>query len=108
MDVLEKAFEILSKYPLCDHCLGRQFALLGYSMENNVRGKALKVSLTMQASELNAEKKPEGIKRLKVLAGQWFFKGSSRNLKTPKETPSKRRTTVVKCSICDGKFEFVD
>ena len=44
MDVLEKAFELLSKYPLCDHCLGRQFALLGYSMENNVRGSALKIS----------------------------------------------------------------
>ena len=57
MDVLEKAFEMLSKYPLCDHCLGRQFALLGYSMENNVRGKALKVSLTMQANDLARRKK---------------------------------------------------
>ncbi len=62
MDVLEKAYEILSKYPLCDNCLGRQFALLGYSMENNVRGNALKVSLTMQANDLAQEKKVEGIK----------------------------------------------
>jgi tRNA pseudouridine synthase 10 len=52
MDVLEKALEMLSKYPLCDHCLGRQFALLGYSIENNARGKALKLSLTLQASAL--------------------------------------------------------
>ena len=50
MDVLEKSYELLSKYPLCDHCLGRQFALLGYAMENNVRGAALKVALTMQAN----------------------------------------------------------
>ena len=52
MDVLEKAYELLSKYPLCDHCLGRQFALLGYSMENNVRGQALKVSLTIASQRL--------------------------------------------------------
>jgi tRNA U54 and U55 pseudouridine synthase Pus10 len=37
MDVPQKAFELLSKYPLCDHCLGRQFAALGYSKENNIR-----------------------------------------------------------------------
>ena len=58
MDVLEKAYELLSKYPLCDHCLGRQFALLGYSMENNVRGQALKVSLTLQANDFVAREKP--------------------------------------------------
>ncbi len=73
MDVLERAFEILKKYPLCDHCLGRQFALLGYSMENNVRGQALKVSLTMQANNLSAEKNPEGTKRLKILATNGLF-----------------------------------
>jgi tRNA pseudouridine synthase 10 len=55
MDVLEKAYTLLSKYPLCDHCLGRQFALLGYAMENNVRGAALKTSLTMQANTLAIE-----------------------------------------------------
>ena len=56
MDVLKKAFELISKYPLCDHCLGRQFALLGYSMENNVRGSALKISLTLEANDLAKEK----------------------------------------------------
>ncbi len=107
MDVLEKAFELLSKYPLCDHCLGRQFALLGYSMENNLRGKALKVSLTMQANELNAEKKPEGIKRLKVLAGNGFSREAQETLKHLKKRLPKE-DTVVKCSLCDGKFELVD
>lgn len=52
MDLLEKAFELLTKYPLCDHCLGRQFAQLGYNLENNIRGSALKLSLTMQANEI--------------------------------------------------------
>ena len=107
MDVLEKAFEILSKYPLCDHCLGRQFALLGYSMENNVRGQALKVSLTMQANDLVTEKNVEGIKRLKVLATNGFSREAQETLKhLNKRLPKKE--TDDKCSLCEGKFELVD
>jgi tRNA pseudouridine synthase 10 len=106
MDVLEKAYEILSKYPLCDHCLGRQFALLGYSMENNVRGNALKVSLTLQANDLAQEKKVDGIKRLKVLASNGFSREAQETLKHLKKRLPK--DDVLKCSLCDGKFELVD
>ena len=105
MDVLEKAFEILSKYPLCDHCLGRQFALLGYSMENNVRGKALKVSLTMQANDLVTEKNAEGIKRLKVLATNGFSREAQETLKHLKKRLPKK-DAEDKCSLCEGKFEL--
>ena len=73
MDVLEKTLSMLSKHPLCDHCLGRQFALLGYNLENNQRGKALKLSLTLQASALYFSKDAEGVKRLKILATNGFF-----------------------------------
>jgi len=106
MDVLEKAYEILSKYPLCDHCLGRQFALLGYSMENNVRGNALKVSLTLQANDLAQEKKVDGIKRLKVLASNGFSREAQETLKHLKKRLPK--DDVLKCSLCEGKFELVD
>jgi tRNA pseudouridine synthase 10 len=106
MDVLEKAFEILSKFPLCDHCLGRQFALLGYSMENNVRGNALKVSLAMQANDLAQEKKVEGIKRLKVLATNGFSREAQETLKHLKKRLPKNE--AVKCSLCDGKFKLID
>lgn len=106
MDVLEKAFEIISKYPLCDHCLGRQFALLGYSMENNIRGQALKISLTMQANDLvAADKNAEGIKRLKVLATYGFSREAQETLRHLKKRFPK---APDKCSICDGKFELVD
>jgi tRNA pseudouridine synthase 10 len=107
MDVQEKAFEILSKYPLCDHCLGRQFALLGYSMENNVRGKALKVSLTMQANDLVTEKNVEGVKRLKVLATNGFSREAQETLKHLKKRLPKK-DIEDKCSLCEGKFELVD
>jgi len=106
MDVLEKAYEILSKYPLCDNCLGRQFALLGYSMENNVRGNALKVSLTMQANDLAQEKKVEGTKRLKILALKGFSREAQETLKHLKKT--LQRDDALRCSLCDGKFEIVD
>src|SRR5512138_3881337 len=68
MDILEKAFQLISKYTLCDHCLGRQFAQLGYSMENNVRGSALKISLILQANEFACREDERGIQWLEVLA----------------------------------------
>jgi len=106
MDVLEKAFELLSKYPLCDHCLGRQFALLGYSMENNIRGSALKVSLTLQANELTKEKNPEGVKQLKVLAANGFSREAQETLKhLKKRVPN---TSEAKCFLCENKFELVN
>jgi tRNA pseudouridine synthase 10 len=107
MDVLEKAFEILSKYPLCDHCLGRQFALLGYCMENNVRGQALKVSLTMQANDLAKEKNIDGIRRLKVLAANGFSMEAQETLKHLKKRLPKK-DAEDKCCLCEGKFDLVD
>jgi tRNA pseudouridine synthase 10 len=107
MDVLEKAYEIISKYPLCDHCLGRQFALLGYSMENNVRGQALKVSLTLQANDLVSDKKVEGLKRLKVLATKGFSREAKETLKHLKKRFPKK-DIEDKCGLCESKFELVE
>jgi tRNA pseudouridine synthase 10 len=107
MDVLEEAFEILSKYPLCDHCLGRQFALLGYCMENNIRGQALKISLIMQANDIATEKNLDGTKRLKVLATNGFSNEAKETLKHLKKRLPKNGLEE-KCSLCGGKFELVD
>ena len=106
MDVLEKAFEILSKYPLCDHCLGRQFALLGYNMENNIRGSAIKITLTLQANDLAKEKNVEGVNRLKVLATNGFSREAQETLKHLKKRVPK--SSDAKCYLCDGKFELVN
>jgi tRNA pseudouridine synthase 10 len=106
MDVLAKALELLSKHPLCDHCLGRQFALLGYSMENNVRGSALKVSLTLLANDLAKEGNPEGVKQLKLLATNGFSREARETLKHLKKRVPKASET--KCFLCEGKFELLD
>ncbi|MFN7105304.1 MAG: tRNA pseudouridine(54/55) synthase Pus10 [Pyrobaculum sp.] len=46
--MLDKALQILQVYPLCDSCLGRLFAQLGYGIENRERGAAIKTVLHMQ------------------------------------------------------------
>jgi tRNA pseudouridine synthase 10 len=107
MDILGKAMTMLRKHPLCDNCLGRQFALLGYNIENEERGKALKLSLTLQASGFHSAKKADGIKRLKVLAVNGFSREAQdtlRHLKkrVPKDDPSKT------CFLCEGKFQLLD
>ena len=106
MDVLEKALAMLEKYPLCDNCLGRQFALLGYGLENNRRGETLKLSLTMQASALASEKKVQGIKTLKDVAINGFFPVAQGTLKHLKKRLPKDEAKT--CFLCDGKLQNID
>jgi len=107
MDILEKTLTMLSKHPLCDNCLGRQFALLGYSIENKDRGKALKLSLTLQASALNLAKNAEGIKRLKVLAVNGFSREAQETLHNLRKRIAKR-AQLKTCFLCEGKFQLLD
>ena len=108
MNVLEKAFEILSKYAFCDNCLGRQFALLGYGMENDLRGQALKVSLTMQANDsIASSKNKEGLARLKVLATNGFSREAQKTLKHLKKRVLKN-SAPERCCLCDGTFELIN
>ncbi|MET1159378.1 MAG: tRNA pseudouridine(54/55) synthase Pus10 [Thermoprotei archaeon] len=44
---IERVKELIRKYPLCDHCLGRVFAKLGLDLGNDERGKAIKTILQM-------------------------------------------------------------
>jgi tRNA pseudouridine synthase 10 len=107
MDLLEKAFAMLSKHSLCDSCLGRQFALLGYNIENKDRGRALKLSLTLQASELTSAKSAEGLKRLKVLAVNGFSREAQDTLRHLKKRVPKQDASKT-CFLCEGKFQLLD
>lgn len=56
MDVVESARGMLEDLSLCDHCLGRQFALLLTGTTNDERGRALKLALGMQGhSEIEGD-----------------------------------------------------
>jgi len=48
VEALEKSLQILREYPLCDSCLGRLYAQMGYALENWERGAAIKTMLHMQ------------------------------------------------------------
>jgi tRNA pseudouridine synthase 10 len=107
MDILEKTLRMLEKYPLCDHCLGRQFALLGYNIENMARGRALKLSLTLQSNALSSSKNAEGIKRLKILATNGFSREAQETLQhLKKRTPKKDQSKT--CFLCEDKFQLLD
>ncbi len=106
MDVLEKAVAMLEKHPLCDNCLGRQFALLGYNMENNTRGRALKISVTLQASALNSSKISVGLKTLKVLATNGFSREAQETVQHLKKR-LPRKSATKECFLCANKFQLV-
>ena len=49
-DILETARNIVRLGPICDNCLGRQFAMLSTGLTNAERGRSIKTVLAMQAS----------------------------------------------------------
>ncbi|MBP1358009.1 MAG: pseudouridylate synthase, partial [Sulfolobus sp.] len=66
-EVLNKALELLKKYPLCDSCLGRCFAKLGSGLSNEERGKAIKITLLLQLDYIIKEHKINDLNELKEL-----------------------------------------
>ena len=52
MDVLEISKKIMHEGPICDHCLGRQFAKLSTGLSNRERGQALKLALVLEGDRI--------------------------------------------------------
>ncbi len=63
----EKALELLKRYPLCDSCLGRCFAKLGYKFENKERGKAIKTYLALELDRRIKDHELEDINEIKEI-----------------------------------------
>ncbi len=108
MSILEKAQKMLESHPLCDNCLGRQFALLGYEMDNQKRGEAIKLLLTMTGHRLGSSEKKKGISLLKTLAVNGSFNMATKIVKKMGKRVKKKRV----CLLCEGHFssllEIVD
>jgi len=103
--IIEISLKMLSKYPLCDHCLGRQFALLGFGMDNSDRGRAIKTALMMTAHKMALSKdrkvKSMGNSILKILATHGAFEMASNLLRK-----MRRKVGEIKeCFLCEGKFK---
>ncbi|WNY25263.1 tRNA pseudouridine(54/55) synthase Pus10 [Methanolapillus millepedarum] len=54
-DIFEVSKLILAEGPVCDHCLGRQFAKLSTGLSNDERGKAVKLFFAMEGDRLFKE-----------------------------------------------------
>jgi len=50
--ILATARTVLTLGPICDNCLGRQFAMLSTGLTNRERGSAIKIVLAMEAAAL--------------------------------------------------------
>jgi len=107
MAILEKCLKMLESYPLCDHCLGRQFAFLGHNMENNERGKALKTCLVLSAHESALLKNKKCIKILETLATNGFSKIAEEILLKIKKRP-KNKPFLKTCYLCEDKFKEIE
>ena len=72
--VLETARKMLVQHPLCDRCLGRQFAWLGTGTTNEDRGHSIKLTLCMIAdNQLKSGDKDSGEHTLAIRAGNGMF-----------------------------------
>ncbi|MEM1811913.1 MAG: hypothetical protein QW730_04805, partial [Candidatus Nezhaarchaeales archaeon] len=63
--IIEKALKLMEEVTLCDKCLGRFFANLGFALSNEVRGSSLKTIICMISSDLmNRGRQQEAIRML--------------------------------------------
>jgi tRNA pseudouridine synthase 10 len=105
MGILQEAQRMLEKYPLCDHCLGRQFALLGHGVENDERGKAIKLALTFEAHALALSESKQGLKILRVLATNGFSNIATEIISRMGEC-IETKDILEKCFLCEDKLEI--
>lgn len=104
MDIIEKTQKMLEKYPLCNHCLGRQYAMLGHGLDNEKRGENLKLMLTMKGHQLTLLKQKAGIALLKTMATNGSFDMATEILKKMHKRIGEKR----RCHLCKGRFDNLD
>ncbi len=63
MDVLEISKKILQEGPVCDHCMGRQFAKLSTGLSNMERGQAVKLTLALEGDLVYKTEKDDTLLR---------------------------------------------
>lgn len=96
-ETLELASEILESTPLCDQCLGRQFAWLSTDTTNADRGGSIKLVLSMIADEkMKSGAKEDGNQLILSLATNGLFQ-PARNLA---EKYNLDYEPIENCTLC--------
>ncbi len=101
MDTLGKSIQILRDRPLCNHCLGRQFALVGKGMENEARGNAIKALLAARGHRLVTSEGDGGIALLKNLAANGSFRLARALLNNIEMSVQAEKA----CFLCEDRFD---
>jgi len=105
MRILEQARNLLEALPLCDHCLGRQFALLGHGLGNDERGHAVKLLLVADADRQLREDEKKGKQALALLARN-SLDDIAKTTADARGVEVEKRTR--KCALCKGTFAELD
>jgi len=101
MEFIEVITALLREYALCDSCLGRQFAMLGYGLTNEERGRALKLACTIEGSRVAKEENEKGMEILRSLATNGFSETAAKTLEAAGIAVEKPGVT---CYLCGGTF----
>ncbi len=99
IELLDKAAEILLKYPLCDYCLGRQFSSLCHGAGNDEKGRAIKLTLTIRCF-LRHQETGEIDEILRAIAATGF-KPAVKTLQALGGEPPEAKG----CHICGGVLD---
>jgi len=94
MNLIEKAAKILEE-PVCDHCLGRQFAMLLSGYTNSERGRMIRniIAMTIDSKNIN-------INNLEM--------SNFHNYKFHDEELADIKINKKKCAICNDIFDKLD
>ncbi|MEM1675225.1 MAG: tRNA pseudouridine(54/55) synthase Pus10 [Desulfurococcaceae archaeon] len=95
---LDRVLQLVKKYPLCNHCLGRVFAKHGLGLGNDERGFAIKTILQMYVYSklMNNELSIEDLKIIASNAGD--------PLTRLYEKITGEKISVKECFICRNKL----
>ena len=96
MDVLDISKKILHEGPICDNCLGRQFAKLSTGLSNRERGQALKLALVLEGDRIYKAENDDSL--LKELAPCSAFARKSLGTESEDE----------QCWVCLDQFKKLD
>lgn len=100
-EIIRRAVKLLERASLCDRCLGRSFAHLGYALSNKDRGESLKTLLCMVASILaDRGNLHEATSMLYHVAKSGFKPARAFLVKMGIEPPQPSP-----CEICNGLFD---
>lgn len=95
MQIVEKAEKIL-KQPVCDHCLGRQFAQMLHGYSNDKRGRIIRTKIAMSIDR-------EKFKTDMDMSNFSGFKFHNLEIKQTGGYMKKK-----KCSLCNNIFENIN